>query len=83
MGETERIAKPDIKAIKKRSTKEKYDSFWNKIFYCCLALSFFGIVLMVINVNKFRNKLISLNPSYRFPQYTDFLNEKIIPISKN
>ena len=73
MSETEKIAKLDIKSSKKRTTKEKYDSFWNKIFYCCLALSFFGIVLMVMNVNKFRNKLISLNPGYRFPQYTDFL----------
>ena len=67
MGETEKIEKLGIKSSKKRTTKEKYDSFWNKIFYCCLALSFFGIVLMVINVNKFRNKLISLNTSYRFP----------------
>ena len=68
----EKITKLDLKSSKKRTTKEKYDSFWNKIFYFCLGICFFGIALMIINVNKFRNKLMALNPSYKFPQYTDF-----------
>ena len=71
--ETEKLAKLDLKSTKKKSTKEKYDSFWNKIFYFCLGISAFGIFLMVINVNKFRSKLISLNPNYNFPKYSDFL----------
>ena len=71
--EAEKITKLDLKSSKKKSTKEKYDSFWNGIFYFCLGISAFGIILMVINVNRFRSKLISLNPDYRFPQYSDFL----------
>ena len=57
----------------KSSTKEKYDNIWNKIFCVCLTLSGVGIILMIINVNDFRNKLISQNPNYKFPQYSDFL----------
>jgi len=69
----EKNTKLDLKSKKKLTTKEKYDSFWNKIFYCCLGVSLLGIALMLMNVNVFRKKLIALNPSYRFPQYTDFL----------
>ena len=71
--ESEKIIKLDLKSGKKKSTKEKYDSFWNGIFYFCLGISAFGIILMVINVNRFRSRLISLNKNYKFPQYTDFL----------
>ena len=70
---TEKITKLDMKSGKKLTTKEKYDSFWNKIFSLCLGISVFGIALMLVNVNEFRRKLIALNPSYKFPQYTDFL----------
>ena len=62
-----------IKPSSKHLTKEKYDSFWNKIFYLCLTLSGVGIGLMIINVNEFRKKLIMQNPNYKFPQYSDFL----------
>ena len=48
--ETEKISKLDIKSGKNKTTKEKYDSFWNKIFYFCLGICAFGIILMVINV---------------------------------
>ena len=70
--ETEKISKLEIKSGKNKTTKEKYDSFWNKIFYFCLGICAFGIVLMIINVNEFRKKLMALNPNYRLPQYTDF-----------
>ena len=70
--ETEKISKLDLKSGKNKTTKEKYDSFWNKIFYFCLGICAFGIILMVINVNEFRKKLMALNPNYRLPQYTDF-----------
>ena len=66
-------AKFDLKSKNKLTTKEKYDSFWNKIFYFCLGLSLFGIALMLVNLNEFRRKLITLNPSYKFPQYSDFI----------
>jgi len=62
-----------IKPSSRHLTKEKYDSFWNKIFYLCLTLSGVGIGLMIINVNEFRKKLIMQNPNYKFPQYSDFL----------
>ena len=69
----EKITKLGLKSKKKLTTKEKYDSFWNTIFYCCLGISIFGIGLMIINVSKFRKNLMALNPSYKFPQYKDFL----------
>ena len=70
---TEKLTKLDLKSKQKLTTKEKYDSFWNKIFSLCLLISLFGIALMIMNVNEFRRKLMALNPSYKFPQYTDFL----------
>ena len=54
-------------------TKEKYDGLWNKIFYACLCLTIIGTINMMMNVRKFRNTLISLNPSYEFSKYSDFL----------
>ena len=72
-GMVEKINKSDLKPSVKRSTKEKYDNFWNIIFYICLTLSCVGIVLMIINVNEFRRKLIAQNPNYKFSQYSDFL----------
>ena len=54
-------------------TKEKYDNLWNKIFYGCLGLTLIGIYFMIRGVNNFRNTLISLNPSYEFSKYSDFL----------
>lgn len=54
-------------------TKEKYDDLWNKIFYACLCLTAIGTINMIMNVRKFRNTLISLNPSYEFSKFSDFL----------
>ena len=62
------IDKTRMKSTKpssKHTTKEKYDSFWTKIFYLCLILSGVGIGLMIINVNEFRKKLIMQNPNYK------------------
>lgn len=59
--------------IKTSTTKEKYDNVWNQIFYACLGLTLVGIIYMIRGVNNFRNKLISLNPSYEFSKYSDFL----------
>ena len=59
--------------IKTSTTKEKYDNIWNQIFYACLGLTLVGIIYMIRGVNNFRNKLISLNPSYEFSKYSDFL----------
>ena len=69
----EQIVKKELKNPKERTTKEKYDHFWNQIFYFCLGVSMFGIVLMTIYVTEFRRKLRALNPSYKLPEYTDFL----------
>ena len=54
-------------------TKEKYDSFWNKIFYACLGVAIIGIFYMITNVTKFRKTVMSLNPNYEFSKYSDFL----------
>ena len=53
-------------------TKEKYDDFWKKFFSVLLILSFIGIFYLIRDVSKFRNTLISLNPSYDFPKIVDF-----------
>ena len=55
------------------TAKEKYDNVWNHFFYACFGLTLVGIFYMVKGVNNFRNKLISLNPSYEFSKYSDFL----------
>jgi ceramide synthetase len=55
------------------TAKEKYDNIWNQFFYACFGLTLVGIFYMVKGVNNFRNKLISLNPSYEFSKYSDFL----------
>ena len=57
----------------KKTTKEKYDDLWNKIFYACLCLSFVGLFYMIRGVSEFRSTLMSLNPNYPFPKYSDFL----------
>ena len=62
-----------IKEQKNLTTKEKYDQFWNYIFIGFLILTLIGIFYMIINVTKFRRELISLNPSYEFSKYSDFL----------
>jgi ceramide synthetase len=54
-------------------TKEKYDYLWNHIFYACFGLTLVGIFYMIKGVNNFRNQLISLNPTYEFSKYSDFL----------
>ena len=54
-------------------TKEKYDNLWNHFFYACFGLTLVGIFYMIIGVNNFRNQLISLNPTYEFSKYSDFL----------
>ena len=54
-------------------TKEAYDSLWNKVFIACLGLAFIGIFYMIRGVGKFRSQLMSLNPSYEFSKYSDFL----------
>ena len=61
------------KEEKNLTTKEKYDNFWNNIFYAFLVLTLIGIIYMIKNVTKFRSELISLNPSYEFSKYSDFL----------
>ena len=53
-------------------TKERYDNVWKKIFSAFLGLSFIGIFYLIRDVTKFRNTLISLNPSYDFPKISDF-----------
>ena len=58
---------------KEMTTKEKYDDLWNKIFYVCLCLTIIGTISMMVCVGKRRNYLISSNPSYKFPQFSDFL----------
>ena len=62
------------KAISKKGfiTKEKYDNLWNKIFFMFLALAFVGLYYLVRDIDKFRKKLISLNPSDDFPKISDF-----------
>ena len=55
------------------TAKEKYDNIRNQFFYACFGLTLVGIFYMVKGVNNFRNKLISLNPSYEFSKYSDFL----------
>ena len=55
------------------TAKEKYDNVWNHFFYACFGLTLVGIFYMVKGVNNFRNKLISLNPSYEFSKYSDFI----------
>ena len=55
------------------TAKEKYDNIWNHFFYACFGLTLVGIFYMVKGVNNFRNKLISLNPSYEFSKYSDFI----------
>ena len=55
------------------TAKEKYDNVWNQFFYACFGLTLVGIFYMVKGVNNFRNKLISLNPSYEFSKYSDFI----------
>lgn len=55
------------------TAKEKYDNIWNQFFYACFGLTLVGIFYMVKGVNNFRNKLISLNPSYEFSKYSDFI----------
>ena len=70
----EKIKKQEKKSYKKPIiTKEQYDNIWNKLFYACLGLTAIGIFYMIRGVNKFRNTLITLNPSYEFSKYSDFL----------
>ena len=54
-------------------TKEIYDNLWNHFFYACFGLTLVGIFYMIKGVNNFRNQLISLNPTYEFSKYSDFL----------
>ena len=71
---TERTNRQEKKSYKKPIiTKEQYDDIWNKLFYICLGLTAIGIFYMIRGVNNFRNALISLNPSYDFSKYSDFL----------
>ena len=58
---------------KKLTAKEKYDNLWNHIFYACFGLTLVGTFYMIKGVNNFRNTLISLNPTYQFSKYSDFL----------
>ena len=53
-------------------TKERYDNVWKVIFSTFLGLSFIGIYYMIRDISQFRNKLMSLNPSYDFPKISDF-----------
>ena len=69
------MEKKEVKESGKKimTAKEKYDNVWNHFFYACFGLTLVGIFYMVKGVNNFRNKLISLNPSYEFSKYSDFL----------
>ena len=69
---SEKIKKQE-KITSNKTRKERYDDLWNKIFYACLCLTVVGIFYMIRGVEKFRNTLISLNPSYEFSKYSDFL----------
>ena len=69
----EQIKKQEKKVKNLKTVKEKYDELWNKIFYICLGFTFFGILYMLKEVGNFRNTLISLNPSYQFSKFSDFL----------
>lgn len=70
----QKIKKQEKKSLKKPIiTKEQYDDIWNKLFYICLGLTAIGIFYMIRGVSKFRNALITLNPSYDFSKYSDFL----------
>jgi len=75
MSEKIEKAKNYEKTSSKKSliTKEKYGDLWNKIFYACLCLTVIGTINLIMNFRRFRNTLISLNPSYEFPKYFDFL----------
>jgi hypothetical protein len=53
-------------------TKENYDNLWNKIFITFLGLAFVGLYYLIRDIDKFRKRLISLNPSYDFPKISDF-----------
>ena len=54
-------------------TKEQFENLWNKLFYLCFILTAIGIFYLIRDVQKFRNKVISLNPQYNFSKYSDFL----------
>ena len=53
------------------STKEKYDNFRAKFYKFCLCICVVGIFYLIRDVNKFRAKLSSLNPNYKFPTIKD------------
>ena len=56
---------------KSKSTQEKYESFWTYLFKTFLFVSAIGIFFLFRDVNKFRNKLTSLNPNYKLPTIKD------------
>ncbi len=72
MKEGKKIVQTKTNSKKEFITKEKYDDLWNKIFYAFLGLTFIGLFFLIRDVNKFRKTLISLNPSYDFPKFSDF-----------
>ena len=57
--------------VKSKSTKEKYDNFWRNFYKLCLCICVIGLFFLIRDVNKFRNKLSSLNPNYKLPTITD------------
>ena len=70
----EQVKNPERKSYRKSMiTKEQYDGIWNKLFYFCLVLTAIGIFFMIRGVSKFRNALITFNPTYDFSKYSDFL----------
>ena len=60
-----------IQRVRSNLTNEKDDNIWcnpYKFFLCVCIASFF---LLVRDVNKFRNKISNLNPTYKLPTITD------------
>ena len=60
------------------SSKEKYDLFWNKLFYAFFVLTSIGIIYMIKDVTKFRSELISLHSTFFCYTCNSILYSKII-----
>ncbi len=54
------------------SLKEKYDSVLSKFYYYSLLLAAIGIFYLGKSIGEFRNRVIPLNPEYKFSNFSDF-----------
>ncbi len=54
------------------SLKKKYDNILSKLYYWSLLLVAIGIFYLGKGIGEFRNKVIPLNPEYKFSNFSDF-----------